>query len=74
MRVNGPKYPVIVYLHGGEYKVGSKYIKYPEQLVDSQTIVVSINYRLGIFGKMMNSVIFILLPAVFINCPGGTPY
>lgn len=57
IRVNGPKYPVLVYLHGGEYKVGSKYIKYPEQLVDSQTIVVSINYRLGIFGKR-NFVIF----------------
>ncbi|KAG9510248.1 Neuroligin-4, Y-linked [Fragariocoptes setiger] len=43
-------YPVIVYIHGGEFKYGSKDHYSPEYLLDHGVILVTINYRLGPLG------------------------
>lgn len=45
--------PVIVFIHGGAFKLGSSQsILYgPEYLLDEDIVLVAINYRLGVFGK-----------------------
>lgn len=50
---NGQKYPVVVYLHGGEFKVGSKFVLNPGLLVNKNVVLVTINYRLGVFGELL---------------------
>ncbi|KAL0822711.1 hypothetical protein ABMA28_004730 [Loxostege sticticalis] len=45
--------PVIVFIHGGGFIVGNGTIKGengPEYLIEQKTIVVTINYRLGVLG------------------------
>lgn len=44
-------YPVIVYVHGGEFRHGSKDHYSPEYLLDHGVILVTINYRLGVLGE-----------------------
>ncbi|XP_045199041.2 carboxylesterase 5A-like [Mercenaria mercenaria] len=45
------KYPVIIYMHGGNFKSGSASEVSPEILsIAGDLIVVTLNYRLGIFG------------------------
>ena len=45
------KYPVLVYIHGGNFKTGSASDVSPEILsIAGDLIIVTLNYRLGIFG------------------------
>jgi len=48
--------PVMVWIHGGSYHVGSgnDTHKRPDYLVAKDVILVSINYRLGALGKMLS--------------------
>ncbi|XP_076313195.1 carboxylic ester hydrolase-like [Tachypleus tridentatus] len=47
---NNPRHPVVVYFHGGKFKYGGKDIYGPNLLLDLDLILVTVNYRLGIFG------------------------
>jgi para-nitrobenzyl esterase len=50
-RHTGRRTPVVFWIHGGGYENGSAGQHDPSQMVrDTHTIVVNINYRLGIFG------------------------
>lgn len=42
--------PVIAYIHGGGFESGSSIEHDPEYLMDRNIVLVTINYRLGIFG------------------------
>ena len=44
---------VMVYIHGGAFLSGSSYesINAPDFLIEKDVVVVTINYRLGAFGK-----------------------
>ena len=45
------KYPVLVFIHGGQYKQGSA-LQYPGIiLAQRDMVVVTFNYRLGPLGK-----------------------
>lgn len=46
------KLPVIVYIHGGRYSVGSgvSYAAGPWYMLDKDVVLVTINYRLGVMG------------------------
>lgn len=46
------KYPVMFWIHGGGFNTGSGDWEYygPDYLVKQNVIVVTINYRLGVFG------------------------
>ncbi|KDR19686.1 Esterase FE4 [Zootermopsis nevadensis] len=46
------KHPVIVYIHGGKFSVGSgvSFISGPWYLMDRAIVLVTINYRLGVMG------------------------
>ncbi len=49
------QYPVYIYIHGGAYKDGSGNMGYQEihkDFVSTGLIFVSINYRLGAFGRV----------------------
>lgn len=64
--LNPPLKPVMVYIHGGSFLAGSnlKSLHGPEFLVAEDIVVVSINYRLGIFG-------FLSLEDHKLNIPGN---
>ena len=47
---NNEKLPVFVWVHGGGLKVGASQDYNPTALAKEGAIVVTINYRLGIFG------------------------
>ncbi|CAD5121035.1 DgyrCDS9574 [Dimorphilus gyrociliatus] len=49
-RSKNTTYPVMVYIHGGSYKAGSKNMYDGTGLSQYGVVVVTINYRLGIFG------------------------
>lgn len=49
------RYPVVVYLHGGEFKYGGKDFYKPDILLKQNVILVVPNYRLGILGKSFGS-------------------
>lgn len=48
--------PVIVYIHGGEFKWGGKDLYKPNYVLESApdpgVILVTINYRLGVLGML----------------------
>jgi len=44
-------YPVMVYIHGGSYEVGSGCLYDGEVLAMYGVVIVTINYRLGPLGK-----------------------
>ena len=46
--------PVMVYIHGGAFSFGSgnREMQGPDYLVDTGVVVVTLNYRLGILGKL----------------------
>ncbi|XP_052891539.1 juvenile hormone esterase-like [Anopheles moucheti] len=47
----GPvKYPVLVFIHGGSFVAGSGEIDGVDLLMENELIVVTLNYRLGVFG------------------------
>ena len=48
---NGP-FPVIVWLHGGGFVAGSTFPEPGKMVHQGQVIVVTVNYRLGVFGFM----------------------
>ncbi|XP_055953429.1 esterase E4-like isoform X1 [Argiope bruennichi] len=43
-------YPVMIFIHGGNFEEGSANIYGPEKLMDKGIILVTFNYRLGVFG------------------------
>lgn len=45
------RYDVIVYVHGGGFMIGSGKSLNAKYMMDMDRIVISINFRLGIFGK-----------------------
>ncbi|XP_042148436.1 cocaine esterase [Ixodes scapularis] len=45
-----PSYPVMVFVHGGNFESGAASQYGPERLVDKDVVVVTINYRIGILG------------------------
>lgn len=49
------KQPVMVFIHGGAFKKSSNtYKKYgPDYLLKKDIVYVSINYRLGVLGKLI---------------------
>jgi carboxylesterase type B len=61
-------FPVYIYIHGGGYQAGSGYLVYPElseNFLSTGVIVVSINYRLNAFGKLLCvNEVDVLLPLV----------
>ena len=58
--------PVLVYIHGGRWLVGTANSKLypPFYLIDQDIVVVNIQYRLGAFGflRYMLYVVFLLVP------------
>jgi hypothetical protein len=51
------KYPVYIYIHGGGYQTGSGYMGNQgtfENFISTGMIVVSINYRLNVFGRLLS--------------------
>lgn len=44
--------PVIAFLHGGGMEFGSSNLYGPEYLMEREVVVVTINYRLGVFGNL----------------------
>lgn len=51
---SGANKPVMVYLHGGGFTFGGSFNMFygPDFLVAKNVILVTLNYRLNIFGKM----------------------
>lgn len=47
------KIPVLFWIHGGAFEIGSgRYSsRNPDHFIDAGIVVVTINYRLGPFGK-----------------------
>lgn len=43
-------YPVMVWIHGGAFSLGSSFMYQPEFLIAESVIVVTLNYRLGALG------------------------
>lgn len=45
--------PVVFYIHGGAFIVGSGNIPIPnaEEFIEKEVILVVVNYRLGVFGN-----------------------
>lgn len=43
-------YPVVFYIHGGEFKYGGKDYYKPDLLLKNDVILVVPNYRLGVLG------------------------
>lgn len=48
-------YDVVVYIHGGGFMIGYGHSLKAKFMMDQDWIVVSFNYRLGIFGKNMDA-------------------
>jgi len=49
--LNG-KLPVMFWIHGGGFLAGHSGLFGPEYFMDNDVVLVSINYRLGLFGKI----------------------
>jgi hypothetical protein len=50
------KYPVYIFIHGGSYQTGAGHMGYQgvfENLIPTGMIVVSMNYRLNVFGRLL---------------------
>ena len=45
-------YPVVFYIHGGDFKTGGKDFYKPDILLKQDVILVVPNYRLGVLGFM----------------------
>ncbi|XP_049289984.1 juvenile hormone esterase-like [Anopheles funestus] len=48
--VDPVKYPVLVFIHGGSFVAGSGKIHGVDLLMENELIVITLNYRLGVFG------------------------
>uniref|UniRef100_A0A182MCW8 Carboxylic ester hydrolase n=1 Tax=Anopheles culicifacies TaxID=139723 RepID=A0A182MCW8_9DIPT len=44
------KYPVLVFIHGGSFVAGSGEVHGVDLLMENELIVITLNYRLGVFG------------------------
>jgi len=45
--------PVMVWFHGGIHSYGTGECASPHYLMDEKVILVTVNYRLGVFGIMI---------------------
>jgi len=61
------KLPVIVYIHGGKFHIGSgvSYVSGPTYLMDKDIVLVTINYRLGVLGKFCHVTVIKFTPPPF---------
>jgi len=50
-RAGKADYPVLFWIHGGAYVIGSGNLSNPQAIAESGVVVVSINYRLGRLGN-----------------------
>jgi len=50
--VDNPKRPVVIYFHGGDFNKDSARSNFlgPQHLLDSDIVLVTVNYRLGVLG------------------------
>uniref|UniRef100_A0A182JN27 Carboxylic ester hydrolase n=1 Tax=Anopheles atroparvus TaxID=41427 RepID=A0A182JN27_ANOAO len=48
------KFPVLVFIHGGSHVAGSGEVHGVDLLMENDVIVVTLNYRLGVFGFLKN--------------------
>lgn len=49
--LGNPQYPVMIWFHDGDFSSGSADdIGRPDHLVHKDVVVVTVNYRLGVFG------------------------
>jgi carboxylesterase type B len=46
--------PVMFYIHGGAFVQGSSMAAPPDLFVNNDVVLVTINYRLGPFGKKLS--------------------
>lgn len=55
--------PVMVWIHGGNFLHGNGNIEEtrPDYFMDKDVVMVSINYRLGVLGKLFQLILFFLL-------------
>lgn len=58
--------PVILWFHPGQFQEGGGVIQYwnPQYLIELDIIVVTLNYRLGPFGKFIFVLVSLLLQAI----------
>ena len=61
----GDGHPVLIWIHGGGFRRGAATQYEMRALVDKNTIVVSIQYRLGSLGRVFHYSIFIYLHSAF---------
>ena len=54
-----PAYPVLVYIHGGSYNVGTGNTFLGNILAQHGIVVVTINYRLDVLGKRYQYSVFV---------------
>ena len=47
-------FPVMVYIHGGDFQTGANFVYPGYFLAQKEVIVVTVNYRLGIMGLYFN--------------------
>lgn len=61
--------PVIVWFHPGKFQEGGAVFQYwnPQYLIEYDIVVVTVNYRLGPFGKFMFVLILLLQSIIVIN-------
>ena len=45
------KFPVMVFIHGGNFMTGSAEDYGAKYFMEENVILVTVNYRLGVFGK-----------------------
>ena len=50
-------YPVMVYIHGGSYEYGGSPVYTGNLLAQHGVVAVSINYRLGLLGVTLTSLL-----------------
>lgn len=49
-QIGGAGLPVMVYIHGGAFIIGSESQYQPDYILDKPVVLVIFNYRLGVFG------------------------
>lgn len=49
--------PVMVFIHGGAYMSGDSYLYVPTKLMDRDVLVVTVQYRLGLFGFLAGGIV-----------------
>ena len=51
--MNDSLLPVMYFIHGGGFLVGDAVLYVPTKLMDEGVVVVTVQYRLGLFGERL---------------------